>query len=129
MAKVLIVDDNEAFRRLNAEFLKMDGHQVFSARNWRETLELVRQEHPEIILLDVMMPGMDGYDICRQIKSDPETAETVVVMVTALPPSERFKSFQAGAAEHITKPIQARELRDLIRRLARRPSREAGENT
>lgn len=117
MAKVLIVDDNESFRRLNAEFIKMDGHEVLTARNGRETLDLVRREHPDVLLLDIMMPGIDGYAICRSIKSDPDTQETMVVMITALPPSERFKSYQAGADEHITKPVQARQLRDLVRRL------------
>ena len=126
MAKVLIVDDNEAFRRLNAEFIKMDGHTVLTARNGRETLDLVRQEHPDILLLDVMMPGIDGYKICRKVKSDPETQDTMVVMVTALPPHERFKSFQAGADEHITKPLQSRQLRDLVRRLVAR--KKQGDN-
>ena len=120
MAKVLIADDNEAFRALNAEFLKMDGHQVLTARNGRETLDLVQEEHPDILLLDIMMPGIDGYEICRQIKGDPETQDTVVVMLTALPLSERFKSFQAGADEHISKPIRSRQLRDAIRQLAAR---------
>jgi two-component system cell cycle response regulator len=126
MAKVLIVDDNESFRRLNAEFIKMDGHEVLTARNGRETLDLVRREHPDILLLDIMMPGIDGYEICRKIKSDKSTQDTTVVMVTALPPNERFKSFQAGADEHITKPIQSRQLRDLIRRLVAR--KEQGDN-
>ena len=125
MAKVLVVDDNESFRRLNAEFIKMDGHEVLTARNGRETFDLVRQERPDILLLDIMMPGIDGYEICRQIKSDPDTQGTTVVMITALPPSERFKSDQAGADEHITKPIQSRQLRDLVRRLvARRAGQE-----
>ena len=125
MAKVLVVDDNESFRRLNAEFIKMDGHEVLTARNGRETFDLVRQERPDILLLDIMMPGIDGYEICRQIKSDPDTQGTTVVMITALPPSERFKSYQAGADEHITKPIQSRQLRDLVRRLvARRAGQE-----
>jgi CheY-like chemotaxis protein len=120
MAKVLIVDDNESFRRLNAEFLKLDGHEVLMARNGRETLDIVRAEHPDILLLDIMMPGIDGYETCRQIKSDPETRDTMVVMVTALSESARFKSLQAGADEYVTKPVTARELRDLVRNLAER---------
>ena len=120
MAKVLIVDDNESFRRLNAEFLKMDGHEVLTARNGRETLALIREERPDVLLLDIMMPGMDGYEICRQIKSDPGTQDIMVAMITALPSSERFKSFQAGADEHITKPIPSRQLRDTVRQLAAR---------
>ncbi len=123
MAKVLIVDDNDAFRRLCAEFIKFDGHQVLTARSGRETVPLVRQERPDILLLDIMMPGVDGYEVCRQIKSDPEIKDTMVVMLTALPPNERFKSFQAGADDHITKPIESRRLRDLVRRLVERKGR------
>jgi CheY-like chemotaxis protein len=125
MAKILIVDDSDAFRRLNAEFLKLDGHQVLIARNGRETLKLVHEEQPDVLLLDIMMPGIDGYEICRQIKSDPTTKDTLVVMLTALPQSERFKSFQAGADEHITKPVQSRQLRDTVRRLAEKKKQDA----
>jgi two-component system cell cycle response regulator len=120
MAKVLIVDDSEGFRRLNAELLKMDGHQVLMARNGRETLELVRSERPDILLLDIMMPGIDGYQVCQQVKEDPATQRTIVVMISALSPSARFKSLQAGADEHLTKPISARAMRDLVRSLVRR---------
>ena len=123
MAKVLIVDDNEGFRRLNAEFLKMDGHQVLMARNGRETLGLVQAEHPDILLLDVMMPGIDGYQVCRQIKNDPATHETIIIMVTALSESERFKSYQAGADKHVTKPISSRDMREMVKRLVARKKR------
>ena len=120
MAKVLIVDDSEGFRRLNAELLKMDGHQVLMARNGRETLELVRSERPDILLLDIMMPGIDGYQVCQKVKDDPATQSTIVVMISALSSSARFKSLQAGADEHLTKPISARAMRDLVRSLVRR---------
>ena len=118
MAKVLIVDDSEAFRRLNAEILKLDGHQVLMARNGRETLDLVRSERPDILLLDIMMPGLDGFDVCRELKSDPVTRGTKVVMVTALSESARFRALQAGADEFVTKPLTSREMRDLVRTLA-----------
>ena len=117
MAKVLIIDDNVSFRRLNAEFLKLDGHEVLTSDTGDGALDLIRQERPDILLLDIMMPGIDGYETCRQIKSDPQTQDTLVVMLTALPHSERFKSYQAGADEHVTKPLPSRELRDLVRRL------------
>ena len=120
MAKVLIVDDSEPFRRLNAELLKLDGHEVLMARNGRETLELVRSEHPDILLLDIMMPGINGYQVCQQIKTDPETRDTIVIMVTALSDSARFKSLQVGADEYVTKPISSREMREMVRTLAQR---------
>jgi DNA-binding response OmpR family regulator len=120
MAKVLIVDDSEAFRRLNAEILKMDGHQVLMARDGRETLDLVRSERPDIILLDIMMPGLDGFEVCQELKRDPATRGTMVVMVTALSESARYRAIQAGADEYVTKPIPSREMRALVRALAER---------
>ncbi|MBL7198921.1 MAG: response regulator [Anaerolineae bacterium] len=124
MAKVLIVDDSEAFRRLNAAFLKMDGHKVLTAHDGLETLHLVRTERPDVLLLDIKMPGIDGYDICRQIKSDPATRDTLVVMLTSLPRSERYRSFLAGAQGHVTKPIASRQLRDMVRRLVENRERD-----
>ncbi len=120
MVKVLIADDSEEFRRLNAELLKLDGHVVITARNGRETLALVRAEKPDVLLLDIMMPGMDGYEVCRLVKSDPETKDTVVIMVTVLSESERFRSYQAGADEHISKPIPARQMRLVVQRVMER---------
>jgi CheY-like chemotaxis protein len=120
MVKVLIVDDSEAFRRLNAEILKMDGHQVLMARNGRETLDLVRSERPDIILLDIMMPGLDGFEVCQALKDDPATRGMMVVMVTALSESVRHRAIQAGADGFVTKPISSREMRDLVRTLTER---------
>ena len=120
MTVVLIVDDNQSFRQLNAEFLRMDGHVVLTAGGGWETLDLVRAERPDIVLLDIMMPGIDGYEICRRIKSDPATAQALVVVITALPPNARYKSLQAGADEHVSKPVTSRELRAIVHRLARR---------
>ena len=126
MAKVLIVDDSEAFRRLNAEILKMDGHQVLMARDGRETLDLVRSERPDVILLDIMMPGLDGFDVCRELKGDPTTRDTMVVMVTALSESARYRAIQAGADGYVTKPITSREMRDLVRTLTERAKQVNG---
>ena len=118
MAKVLIVDDLESFRRLSAEFLKMDGHEVLMARDGQETLDIVRAERPDIVLLDIMMPGMDGYEVCRQLKSDPDTRDTLVVMVTVLADSERSRAILAGADDFVAKPVSSRRMRELVRTLA-----------
>jgi len=118
MAKVLIVDDNEAFLELNAAFLSLDGHTVLTSDNAGETLDLVRKEHPDIVLLDVVMPGIDGYRVCRQIKEDPATCDTLIVMMTALPASSRAHSREAGADAYVAKPIPSRELREIVQQLA-----------
>jgi two-component system cell cycle response regulator len=115
MAKVLVVDDRETFRTLNAKILELDGHHVTTAGSGRNALTIIRTEHPDIVLLDVMMPGMDGYQVCRQIKQDPETRDIIVVMLTAIPQDTSSRSFQAGADGHISKPISPTEMRDLVR--------------
>lgn len=124
MAKVLIVDDNEAFLELNAAFLSLDGHTVLISESASETLDLVREERPDIVLLDIVMPGMDGYQVCQQIKADPATCHTLVVMMTALPASSRVRSREAGADAYIAKPIPSRELREIVQQLAERGTRQ-----
>jgi len=124
---VLIVDDNEAFLELNAAFLSLDGHAVLTSDNARETLDLVRKEHPDIVLLDIVMPGVDGYQVCRQIKDDPATRDTLIVMMTALPASSRAHSREAGADAYIAKPIASQELRAIVQRLAEHRLPEEGD--
>src|SRR2546429_1246589 len=81
--KVLIVDDENNVRRLVAATLSGGDYEVLQARDGKEALELVRREHPAVVLLDIQMPVIDGVEVCRQIKADPKLKETVVVMLTA----------------------------------------------
>lgn len=120
MAKILIVDDQDTFLRINAKILQLDGHLVLTARSGREALDIVRQEQPEIVLLDLMMPGMDGYEVSRAIKSDPQTAQITVVIVTALTSQKKALSHQAGVDEYVTKPLLGSELRGLVTRLVKK---------
>ncbi|OYW86859.1 MAG: hypothetical protein B7Z22_05795, partial [Hyphomonas sp. 32-62-5] len=96
-ARILVVDDIEANRRLLQAKLEAQYHTVLLAENGPQALEVARQEHPEIILLDVMMPGMDGYEVCQRLKADPATSYIPVVMVTALSEMEdRVKGLEIG---------------------------------
>jgi two-component system, cell cycle response regulator len=105
-ARILIVDDIEANRRLLQAKLEAQYHTVLLATNGPEAIEMASKHDPEIILLDVMMPGMDGYEVCRRIKSDPATAHIPVVMVTALSEVEdRVRGLEAGAEDFLTKPL------------------------
>lgn len=105
-ARILVVDDIEANRRLLQAKLEAQYHSVILACNGPEALEKARTNDPEIILLDVMMPGMDGYEVCRRLKADPVTAHIPVVMVTALSDSEdRVRGLDAGAEDFLTKPV------------------------
>lgn len=105
-ARILIVDDIEANRRLLQAKLEAQYHTVLLAENGPQALQIARAELPEIILLDVMMPGMDGYEVCRRLKADPLTSYIPVVMVTALSEVEdRVKGLDAGAEDFLTKPV------------------------
>ncbi|MFN3609242.1 MAG: PleD family two-component system response regulator [Hyphomonas sp.] len=105
-ARILVVDDIEANRRLLQAKLEAQYHTVLMAENGPQALEVARRENPEIILLDVMMPGMDGFEVCQKLKADPATSYIPVVMVTALSEMEdRIKGLAAGAVDFLTKPI------------------------
>lgn len=105
-ARILVVDDIEANRRLLQAKLEAQYHSVILASNGPDALEKARTTDPEIILLDVMMPGMDGYEVCCRLKADPVTAHIPVVMVTALSDTEdRVRGLDAGAEDFLTKPV------------------------
>jgi two-component system cell cycle response regulator len=105
-ARVLVVDDIEANRRLLQAKLEAQYYTVMLAENGIEALSMVERSEPDIILLDVMMPGMDGYEVCRRLKENPATNHIPVVMVTALNDVEdRVRGLEVGAEDFLTKPV------------------------
>lgn len=119
-ARVLVVDDLEPNRKLLQAKLGHEYFEVEIARDGQEALAKVREKEFDIILLDVMMPGLDGYQVCERIKADPATAHIPVVMVTALGDREhRIRGLKAGAEDFITKPIDDFALLSRMRALMR----------
>ena len=119
-ARVLVVDDIEANRRVLQAKLEAKYFDVLLAKDGFEALEVVANEAPEIILLDIMMPGMDGFEVCRKLKADPKVAHIPVVMVTALNDQEdRVRGLEAGAEDFITKPVDDFALMSRIEALMR----------
>lgn len=119
-ARVLVVDDILPNVKLLEAKLSAEYYDVITARSGPEALERVLHDSPDIVLLDVMMPGMDGFEVCRQIKSNPLTAHIPVVMVTALTdPSDRVRGLEAGADDFLSKPLNDVALMSRVRSLAR----------
>lgn len=118
--KVLVVDDLEPNLRLLEAKLKSEYYTVFTAKSGLEAIERAKEKFPDIILLDVMMPGIDGFETCKRLKADPETTGIPVVMVTALTEQDdRVKGLEAGADDFITKPIDEFHLFARVRSLIR----------
>ncbi|MDP1604000.1 MAG: response regulator, partial [Legionella sp.] len=119
-ARILVVDDEDRNRRLLVAMLEAEGYAALEAAGGAQALELARQSPPDIILLDNMMPGMDGYEVARALKADAATKAIPVVMVTALDDRDsRLRGLEAGAEEFITKPVDRNELRIRVRNLLR----------
>lgn len=119
-ARVLIVDDVFANIRLLEARLTAEYFTVITAMSGPQALDICERGDCDLVLLDVMMPGMDGYEVCRRLKSAPQTAHLPVVMVTALDsPADRLAGLQAGADDFLTKPINELALLTRVRSLAR----------
>src|SRR4029078_2330970 len=119
-AKILVVDDIPQNVKLLVDLLTLKGYAVVSASSGEEALVKGASEKRDLVLLDVMMPGMSGYDVCRRLRADPATALLPVVLVTSLDPqTERVKGIEAGADDFLPKPINQAELFARVRSLLR----------
>lgn len=119
-ARILVVDDIEANVRLLEAKLTAEYYEVLTASDGPTALAIAAKEKPDIVLLDVMMPGMDGFQVCRRLKDDPETRHVPVVLVTALDGrADRIAGLEAGADEFLTKPIDDVMLFARVRSLTR----------
>ena len=119
-ARILVVDDRAENRELLQASLERAEYTVLTAASGHEALEAVVRHRPDLILLDVMMPGLDGYEVCRRLKADPATAFLPVIVVTALHDfAHRLRGIEAGADEFLTKPFRHEELWTRVRALLR----------
>jgi putative two-component system response regulator len=119
-AHILVVDDLDANRALIARLLAPDGYLVSGAADGAQALRMIAGQHPDLVLLDVMMPGTDGFAVCRTLKRDPGTRLIPVVLITSLSESSsRIAGLDAGADDYVSKPVDPQELRARVRSLLR----------
>ena len=116
--KILVVDDEWELRNLLTEFLTGDGYDVIQASNGEEALELAEKEEPQVILLDVKMPGIDGIEVCRRLKEEDKTRFIPIIMVTALEDRD-VDAFVEGADDFVTKPFSLVELSFRVKSMLR----------
>ncbi len=109
--KVLVVDDNEVIRRLATTLLTKKNYEVTTAENGKIAIDTAKSFRPDVILLDVMMPEMDGHEACRHLKSDKTTKDIPIIMVTSKTDSvDKIRGLEIGAADYVTKPFDHGEL-------------------
>jgi two-component system cell cycle response regulator DivK len=114
--KILIVEDNAMNRALLMAILKPDGYELLTAENGQLGVEIATRELPDLILMDVMLPVMNGYDATRKIKANPATRHIPIVAVTAnAVPTERDRALDAGCDGYITKPVDTRALPNQVK--------------
>lgn len=108
---ILIVDDNPANRKMLEILLKKDGYESLSLEDGKQTIEKTAEIAPDLILLDIMMPGFDGYHVCEELKSSKKTRDIPIIFITAKADSDALvKGFEVGASDYITKPFKPVEL-------------------
>ncbi|NES19065.1 MAG: response regulator [Symploca sp. SIO3E6] len=122
MSTVLVVEDSPTQQRMIAELLIKDGISVIVADNGLEALEQVKEQNPDLVVLDIVLPKMNGYEVCRQIKSNSETQNLAVLMCSAKKEEfDRYWGMKQGADAYIVKPFQPQELLVKVRQfLAKR---------
>lgn len=114
--KILIADDEEDVKVIVQLFLEAKGYEIITAYDGLDALEKIKSEKPDLILLDIMMPVIDGFEVCSRIKADPETASIPVVMLSASAHSEsKQRGFDAGAVDYIIKPFVPENLESIVR--------------
>ena len=119
--KILVVDDEKQLVSLVSLHMDMAGYEVLSARDGEEALAVVSAHKPDLLILDLMLPKIDGWEVCRRIRTEPEISDTPVIMLTACSDSgDKLRGFECGADDYVTKPFSPRELVARVKRVLAR---------
>ncbi len=121
MYKILVADDEKALRLLIAGTLEIGDYDILEADNGIEALELVKKKRPDLVILDVMMPGMTGYEVCKRIKTNPDIADTKVLILTAKgQQSDKEAAWEALADFYLSKPFSPMDLLSMVEEISGR---------
>ena len=121
MARILVVDDDHTVREVVVSYLRAGGHQVTDVEDGEQALKLMREEPADLVVLDLMLPGIDGLEVCRRLRAAPEWAALPVVMLTARGEDvDKIVGLELGADDYLAKPFNPRELLARIRAVLRR---------
>ena len=121
MDRILVVDDDKKIVRLVRSYLEQSGYQVFSAYDGESALHVIRREKPDLVVLDLMLPDRDGWEITRIVRSDPSLAKLPIIMLTArVEDVDRIVGLEIGADDYITKPFNPREMVARVKAVLRR---------
>jgi DNA-binding response OmpR family regulator len=125
---ILVVDDDEDVAETIERTLRRAGHVVAVAHRGADALQMARQRHPDLVVLDIMMPGMNGIDVCRHLRANPDLAPAPILFLTARGEiADKIEGFEAGADDYLTKPFDLRELELRVKALLRRTRRDGEE--
>lgn len=126
MARILIADDEPDIIEIIRYNLSLEGYEIFTARNGEEALTEAAKHRPALVILDIMMPKKDGFEVCNALRSDPAFSDTIIIFLTAInEESSEIRGLESGADDYITKPISPKVLVSKVNALLRRKGRES----
>lgn len=116
MAKILIVDDEITTLKLIKMVLQREGYEITTAANGAEGLRKAEESNPDLILLDIVLPGLDGFQVCQYLRKNPATANVPIIMFSGLDrPADQRHAYEAGGTDYLTKPVKMTDLLEKIR--------------
>ncbi|HNA60367.1 MAG TPA: response regulator, partial [Elusimicrobiota bacterium] len=128
-ARLLLVEDDQTLSEIVSTLLKQEAYRVTLTRNGEDALRLAREERPDLILLDVLLPKMSGFEVCQRLRSDPATCLIPIILVTALGATkDKVTGFKLGADEYLSKPFESMELLARVERVLQRSREELAAN-
>ncbi len=128
--KLVVIEDDQDITRLVTHYLTKEGYAVKSSQDGIRGLQLIKQEKPDLVILDLMLPEMDGLEVCKRLRADPKTSALPIIVLTAKgEESDKIVGLELGADDYVTKPFSPKELVARVKALFRRSERQVEEST